>query len=90
MRCRVVRGSRSERGSLGPLLIAVARVPDRVVGPAPRPPELGECQSGLIGCGGGPEEAGQFPGDGDGDNTVRFAAGFHLLIDAVKSALGFV
>jgi len=39
VRCRVMRGSRSERHSLGLWLIAVSRVPDRVDGPAPRSPE---------------------------------------------------
>lgn len=52
MRCRVMRGSRNERHDTGWVLwlIAVSRVPGRVDGPAPRPPErrdVSEDQSAL-------------------------------------------
>jgi hypothetical protein len=38
--------------------------------------------------GGGPEEAGQFAGDGDGRDVVRLAAVAQAVVDAVQAMLG--
>ena len=43
---------------------------------------------GLVGHGGGPEEAGEFAGDGDGGDVAGFAACAQAVVEAVEAVLG--
>ena len=81
--------TRNERGPRIGLLIEQSRVPAAWGPGAPAPRPVG-CWAGLVGGGGGPEEAGQFAGAGDDDDVVGLAAGAHALMDAVESLLGAV
>jgi len=71
-------------------LIAVSRVPDRSAARRPALPNVGAVGWWLVGGGGCPEEAGELAGDRDGHDTVRFAARFHLPVDAMEPVLGRV
>src|ERR671918_2296712 len=62
--------SRNGRGLVG-LPIAQSRVP-AACGPAPT--RAGGCGWGLVGHGGGPEEAGEFARDGDGGDVAGLTA----------------
>jgi len=73
------------------LLIVLTRVPGRLFGPAPRPPETGSGCGVWLGSGrGGPEEAGELACDRDDGHVVRFAARAHLHVDVVESVLSAV
>jgi hypothetical protein len=61
-------------------------VPDRSAAPRPALPNVGMSAGG----GGCPEEACELTGNCDGHDTVRFAAGFQLVIDAMQAVLGGV
>src|SRR6185503_15956873 len=56
----------------------------------PGPPISGAVRPGLVGGGGGPEEAGQLTSAGDNDDIVWLAAGAHPSVDAVQALLGAV
>lgn len=68
----------------------MSRVPGRLVGPAPRPPEPVLLLARSVGGGGGPEEAGEFAGARDDSDVVRLAAGAHPVIEAVQAMLASV
>src|SRR5580765_5025739 len=76
--------SRNGRGPAG-LPIGQSRVP-AAVGPAPA--RAGGCGSGSVGGGGGPEEAGELVGDGDGADVAGLAAGAQAAVEAVEAVLG--
>src|SRR3954468_7609888 len=89
LRCRRAL-SRSERGLWG-LLIGGSRMP-AAGGPAqgPEGPNRVCARVRSWGGGGGPEEAGEFAGDGDGDDVVRLAALAHVVVGFVQTSLGAV
>lgn len=75
--------SRNERG-LAWLPIVQSRVP-AACGPAPT--RAGGCGRGLLGHGGGPEEAGELADDGDGGDVAGLAARTEALVEAVEAPL---
>ena len=55
---------------------------------ARRPPEQAGCCRWLARHGGGPEEAGEFAGGGDGRDIAWFAAAAKALLESVEAVLG--
>src|SRR5262245_57890822 len=53
----------------------------------PAPARAGGWWWGLVGHGGGPEEAGEFAGDGDGGEVAGLVALAEALVEAVEAAL---